>query len=128
MQLSHITSIAVYDDSPSFAYTVVRIESSGRIAENLKLRRETNNNCVILQLESFKYQLAMLKHVYQPIPQECFGQMLLKSNQFRLCLTNISMKRERNLTSFCGEMMDMRCSFEMLVNWQLLVWVQDNVT
>ena len=48
--------------------------------------------------------------------------MLLKSNQFRLCLTNISMKRERNLTSFCGEMMDMRCSFEMLVNWQLLVW------
>ena len=32
------------------------------------------------------------------------------------------MKRERNLTSFCGEMMDMRCSFEMLVNWQLLVW------
>ena len=54
--------------------------------------------------------------------------MLLKSNQFCLCLTNISMKRERNLTSFCGEMMDMRCSFEMLVNWQLLVWVQDNVT
>ena len=63
MQLPHITSIAVCDDSPSFAYTVVRIESSGRIAENLKLRRETNNNCVILQLESFKYQLAMLKHV-----------------------------------------------------------------
>ena len=45
MQLPHITSIAVYDDSPSFAYTVVRIESSGRIAENLKLRRETKNNC-----------------------------------------------------------------------------------
>ena len=48
--------------------------------------------------------------------------MLLKSNQFRLCLTNISMKRERNLTSFCGEMMDMRWSFEILVNWQILVW------
>ena len=34
------------------------------------------------------------------------------------------MKRDRNLTSFCEEMMDMRCSFEMLVNYV----VQDNAT
>ena len=32
------------------------------------------------------------------------------------------MKRDRNLTSFCEEMMDIPCSFEMLVNWQLLMW------
>ena len=40
----YTTSIAVYEVSPSFAYAVFRIKSSGEIAENYKLWREMNNN------------------------------------------------------------------------------------
>ena len=41
----YTTSITVYDVSPSFAYAVFRIKSSGEIAENYKLWIEMNNNC-----------------------------------------------------------------------------------
>ena len=112
----YTTSIAVYEVSPSFAYAVFRIKSSGEIAENYKLWREMNNNRHFAIGEG------------KPRVSVCYVKACLTAHfpgtfcTNCLDLTNVLKKKDSNLASFVGKWWMYVAHARYLLIGNVLVW------
>ena len=112
----YTTSIAVYEVSPSFAYAVFRIKSSGEIAENYKLWREMNNNCHFAIGEGKPRVSAC--HVKACLTAHFPGTFCTKWPWFDKRLE----KKDSNLASFVGKWWMYVAHARYLLIGNVLVW------